>query len=110
MRHLLRRIVFYVAALWMSVTLNFFILRLAPGDPAQALLGRFERQGPISPAALKALQAAFGINTTDPLWIQYFNYLNNVLHGNLGISFTYYPTAVGNVIGQDIQWTLILGA
>jgi peptide/nickel transport system permease protein len=110
MRHLLRRILFYLAALWASVTLNFFIPRLAPGNPAQALLGRFERQGPISPATLVALEAAFGVNTKDPLWVQYFKYLSDLLHGNLGISFTYYPTPVIAVIAQDIQWTLILGS
>lgn len=109
MRHILRRIIFYLVALWASVTLNFFIPRLAPGDPAQALLGRFERQGPISPAALKALQAAFGIDTHDPLWDQYFKYLQNLLTGNLGLSFTYYPTAVFDVIAQDIVWSLVLG-
>jgi peptide/nickel transport system permease protein len=109
MRHILRRIIFYLVALWTSITLNFFIPRLAPGDPAQALLGRFERQGPISPSALKALQAAFGIDTRDSLAVQYFNYLQNLLHGNLGLSFTYYPTAVSDVIAQDIAWSLILG-
>jgi peptide/nickel transport system permease protein len=110
MRHILRRIIFYLVALWASITLNFFIPRLAPGDPAQALLGRFERQGPISPSALKALQTAFGIDTHDPLWVQYFGYLHNLLTGNLGLSFTYYPTAVADVISQDIRWSLVLGS
>lgn len=110
MRHILRRIIFYLIALWASITLNFFIPRLAPGDPAQALMGRFERQGPISPSALKALQTAFGIDTHDPLWLQYFGYLHNLLTGNLGLSFTYYPTAVIDVISQDIRWSLILGS
>lgn len=110
MRHLIRRICFYLVALWASVSLNFWVPRLAPGNPAEALLLRFERKGPVSPEALKALQAAFGINTTDPLWVQYFQYLNNLLHGNLGISFTAYPTPVATVISQDIYWTLLLGA
>jgi peptide/nickel transport system permease protein len=110
MRHMIRRIFFYVVAVWISVTLNFFIPRLAPGNPAEAMLLRFERRGPIQPATLHALEATFGVNTTDPLWMQYFNYLNNLLHGNLGISFTYYPTPVKDVIAQNILWTLILGA
>jgi ABC-type microcin C transport system permease subunit YejB len=38
MRQLLRRIVFYVVALWASVTINFIIPRLAPGNPAEAPL------------------------------------------------------------------------
>jgi peptide/nickel transport system permease protein len=110
MRHLIRRICFYLVALWASITLNFIVPRLAPGNPAESLLLRFERKGPVSPETLKALQASFGINTTDPLWVQYFQYLNNLLHGNLGISFTAYPTPVATVISQGIVWTLILGA
>lgn len=110
MRHLIRRMCFYLIAIWVSLTLNFFVPRLAPGNPAQAMLLRLERKGPVSPETLTALQAAFGINTQQPLWMQYFQYLNNLLHGNLGISFTYYPTPVTDVIAQNIQWTLILGA
>src|SRR3954468_21183887 len=110
MRHLIRRICFYMVALWVSITLNFIVPRLAPGNPAESLLLRFERKGPVSPETLKALQASFGINTTDPLWVQYFQYLNNLLHGNLGISFTAYPTPVTTVISQGIVWTLTLGA
>lgn len=107
MRHLLRRIVFYLIAAWASLTLNFFLPRLAPGNPAQTLLARMEKQGGhISPATLSALQAMFGVNTSDPLWVQYFKYLNQLLHGNLGISVIYYPVQVTQIIGQDILWTL----
>ncbi len=105
MRHLLRRIGFYLVALWASITLNFLIPRLAPGNPAQVLLARF--QGRIQPQALHALEIQFGV-TNDPLWIQYFQYLNQLAHGNLGVSFTYFPTPVITMIGQEIPWTLCL--
>ncbi|GCE06536.1 ABC transporter permease [Dictyobacter aurantiacus] len=105
MRHLLRRIGFYLIALWGSLTLNFFIPRLAPGDPAQIFIARF--QGRIRPEALHALQLQFGVSK-DPLWVQYFQYLNSLLHGNLGLSITYYPTPVAEAIGQELPWTLVL--
>lgn len=110
MRHLFRRIFFYLVAIWISVTLNFFIPRLAPGNPAQAMLTRLERRGPISPAAEKALEAAFGINTSDSIWVQYFKYLSNMLHGDFGISYVQYPVPVTSIIAQNIVWTIILGA
>ncbi|GLV58517.1 peptide ABC transporter permease [Dictyobacter sp. S3.2.2.5] len=110
MRHLFRRIFFYLVAIWISVTLNFFIPRLAPGNPAQAMLTRLERRGPISPAAEKALEAAFGINTSDTIWVQYFKYLGNMLHGDFGISYVQYPVPVTSIIAQNIIWTIILGA
>lgn len=105
MRHLLRRFGFYLVALWASITINFVIPRLAPGDPAGVLLARF--QGRLNPQALQALQLQFGI-THDPLWVQYFQYLQKLFHGDLGISFTYFPTPVSTVIAQEIPWTLTL--
>ncbi|HBE26162.1 MAG TPA: peptide ABC transporter permease, partial [Ktedonobacter sp.] len=105
MRHLLRRIGFYLVALWASVTLNFIIPHLSPGNPAQALMSRL--RGKVSPQALHALEISVGVNH-DPLWSQYLQYINNLLHGNLGISVTYLPTPVSEVIGQDLPWTLVL--
>src|SRR5258706_4690009 len=105
MRHLLRRIGFYLVALWASITLNFLIPRLVPGNPAQVLIARL--QGRIDPRAEHAMEIAFGISH-DSLWKQYFEYLGNLAHGNLGISVTYFPTPVATVIGQDLPWTLLL--
>lgn len=105
MRHLLRRLGFYLVAFWAAITLNFLIPRLAPGDPTGALLARF--QGKITPAAVAALKLQFGI-TDAPLWNQYFQYLSNLLHGNFGLSFTYFPTPVLTMIAQEIPWTLTL--
>ena len=106
MYQLLRRIGFYIVALWASITLNFLIPRLAPGNPAQLLVARF--QGRIPAQAVTVIAKQFGINTTDSLWTQYWQYLGNLLHGNLGVSLTFYPTPVLQVIQQDIFWTLIL--
>lgn len=106
MRHLLRRISFYLVALWASVTLNFVLPRLVPGNPAEVLIGRLH--GRASPQALHALEIAFGVDNKDPIYIQYWQYLGNLLHGNLGISITYYPTPVIDVIRQDMPWTLAM--
>lgn len=104
MRHLIQRIGFYLVALWASITLNFLIPRLSPGDPAQALLARMH--GRISPAALHALDIQYGI-TNEPLFTQYLNYLGNMLHGDLGTSFAN-AEPVTNVIARDLPWTLAL--
>jgi peptide/nickel transport system permease protein len=108
MRRLLRRIGIYFVAIWAAVTINFFLPRLAPGNPAEVVFARLAQHGQVNPAALKALELEFGVNTTDPLWVQYLDYLNNLLHGNLGVSTNYYPTPVIDIISQDIKWTLVL--
>jgi peptide/nickel transport system permease protein len=111
MRHLLRRILFYLAAVWASVTMNFFIPRLAPGNPVQSILGNMEKSGVRpTPDMVQSLASSLGLNTTDPLWVQYIKYLNDLLHGNFGRSFSNYPTPVLNIIGQGIMWTIGLGA
>src|SRR6185312_2279359 len=48
-------------------------------------------------------------HATDPLWLQYVKYLNDLLHGDFGRSFTNYPAPVTEVIGQGIMWTIGLG-
>ena len=109
MRHIIRRILFYICAIWVAVTLDFFIPRLAPGDPVAAIVGKMSLKGYVTPAMKQSLSAMFGLNTTDPLWVQYFKYLGNLLHGNLGNSIQYFPTPVTQVIGQDIGWSIMLG-
>lgn len=108
MRHIIRRIGIYALAIWAALTINFFLPRLAPGNPAEIIYQRLSQHGAVSPATLKALELEFGINTTDPLWVQYLGYLNNLIHGNLGISTNYFPYSVTQIIAQDLPWTLVL--
>lgn len=108
MRHVIRRIGIYLLAVWAAVTINFFLPRLAPGNPAEIVYDRLSQHGAVNPATLKALEIEFGVNTTDPLWVQYMSYLNNLIHGNLGVSTTFYPHNVIEIIGQDIKFTLVL--
>jgi len=106
MHHLLRRIGFYLIALWASLTLNFLIPRLMPGDPVLLLIAKL--QGRVDPHSIEALRIAFGANTHLSLWQQYAQYLGNLAHGNLGISITYFPMPVTDVIAQSLPWTLML--
>ncbi len=108
MRHIIRRLSIYLLAVWVALTLNFFLPRLAPGDPAERLFYRLEQHGSVSPSYLNALRIEFGVNTNEPLWVQYVQYLNNLAHGNLGVSTTYFPYTVAQVIAQNIPWTLVL--
>ena len=75
------------------------------GQSSTSTYGSHEGKG--FPQADHALEISLGVNH-DPLWSQYFQYINNLLHGNLGISITYLPTPVTAVISQDLPWTLVL--
>lgn len=45
MRYYLRKLAFYLVALWAAVTLNFFIPRMMPGDPADILMAKLQQHG-----------------------------------------------------------------
>ncbi|GAB3925798.1 peptide ABC transporter permease [Microlunatus endophyticus] len=104
MRFILRRLGFFVITLWVALTVNFFVPRLMPGNPAEAMMARF--RGRINPDALKALEVAFGLNTQKPLFVQYLDYLGNTLTGHFGISLTFFPQPVSTVLAQALPWTL----
>jgi ABC-type dipeptide/oligopeptide/nickel transport system permease component len=57
----------------------FVVMRILPGDPAYAILGD---EAP--PEALEQFRETWGLN--DPLWVQFVNYLSDLLRGELGIS------------------------
>ncbi len=104
MRFLARRLGFYIVTAWIAVTLNFFIPRLMPGNPVELVFSRIRHS--ISPAALHAFTIAFGIDTRESLIGQYFGYLDQLFHGNLGISITYFPATVSSVIRASLLWTV----
>jgi len=105
MRYLMQRLGFYLVAAWAALTLNFFLPRLMPGDPATALFARF--RGRLAPEALEALREAFGL-TDAPLVQQYVTYLGHVLRGDLGVSVAYFPARVSDVIGTGLLWSVAL--
>ena len=104
MRYALRRLGFFVVTLWIALTLNFFLPRLMPGNPALAMMSKFH--GELSPKALNALEILFGVNTKESLLSQYFGYLHQILTGNFGTSLSQYPASVSSVIGSAIWWTV----
>jgi len=106
MRFILRRLGFYLIAAWASVTINFFLPRLIPGDPAGAIFAA--ARGQMQPEQMVQIRAAIGLSD-EPLINQYFTYLSHVLRGDFGLSFSHFPKPVTEVIGNRLLWTLLLG-
>ncbi|HWO59641.1 MAG TPA: ABC transporter permease [Umezawaea sp.] len=106
MRFLLRRALFYLITAWAAITINFMLPRFLPGDPVQAMIARF--QGRLSTDAIASLYVLFGLDTKTSMFSQYITYWGNLFKGDLGLSFTYFPTPVSEVIAQSIPWTLAL--
>jgi peptide/nickel transport system permease protein len=106
MRYALQRIAFYAFTAWAAITLKFFIPRMIPGDPVKSLLARF--QGQMNTDAIESLYVLFGIDKNASLWSQYVDYWKQLLHGDLGLSFSAFPTPVAEVIADALPWTLAL--
>jgi peptide/nickel transport system permease protein len=105
MRTLARRLGLYLVAAWAAITVNFFLPRLMPGDPLSRMFASY--QGQLEPEALAALRRTYGL-TDAPLLAQYASYLGHVAHGELGVSLTYFPAPVTQVMATGMFWTLLL--
>lgn len=107
MRYFARKVGFLILTVWVAISLNFVLPRLMPGNPAQAMMAKFAQQGPVSPNQQKALELMLGL-PTGSLWSQYWSYVVNILHGNFGVSYSYFPQSVSSVILTALPWTLVL--
>ncbi len=106
-RYLTRKIITYVLAFFVGVTIDWGIPHLMPGNPIQNLLGRFAGLNQASYAALyKTFSQAFGLNV--PLWQQYLDYWKGVFTGNWGISIWATGAKVTTVVFQAMPYTLAL--
>lgn len=109
MNYFARKLGFYLVALWAALTLNFLIPRLLPGNPVDILLAKLQQRGGIvTPDTRKAYELLLGGDSSDPLPLQYWNYLVNVFRGDLGVSVSYFPTPVTEVISTSLPWTIVL--
>lgn len=86
--------------LWFAVTVTFFLVRLLPGDPVLAVA-----DPNMTEELRRKLLADFGLDK--PLAAQYVDYLGQLLHGNLGMSFRQ-SVPVTTVLMERLPWTLIL--
>ncbi|MCO8273131.1 ABC transporter permease [Actinoplanes sp. TRM 88003] len=106
MKYFLQRIAFYLFTLWAAITLNFFIPRLVPGDPVQSLIAKF--RGQLSTEAINSLYVLFGLDDDKGLWAQYIDYWQQLFRGDLGLSFTFFPSPVSQIISDALPWTVLL--
>jgi len=105
MPFIVRRLVFYLVAAWVALTINFFIPRAIPGNAVQSVMAKFPN---LQPSAYKALEALLGVGHPGSIWNQYVNYLNEIFHFNFGTDVSQYPASVSSLLVQTLPWTIIL--
>jgi peptide/nickel transport system permease protein len=105
-QHFQRKLGIYALTFFVAVTVDWLIPRFMPGDPVQTMLARAS----LRPEASEAMQAyytnVFGLDV--PIWQQYLNFWNALLHGDLGVSIWLFPQPVTSVILRAIPYTIAL--
>lgn len=106
--YVLKRIGVFVLVLYGAATLNFFLPRLAPGNPIRERLLQMSIQGGYTQTGVeemvRAYEEKFGLDK--PLWQQYLRYLLDVSTFDFGYSLTLFPTRVLDLIMRALPWTI----
>ncbi len=95
-----RRVLETIPVLFVIITGCFFMIRLVPGGP-------FDNERRTSPEIQKSLEAYYGYDK--PLYVQYFRYVGNLLHGDLGPSTRYAGRSVNEIITNSAPVSFELG-
>lgn len=100
-QYILRRLVQAVPLILGIVIVNFCLIHLAPGDPIISLVGEFQT----SEEYIASVRRQYGLD--QPLFVQLFIYMGNVLRGDFGYSFSF-KQPVLEVILDRVPATLLL--
>lgn len=98
-KYIVKRLAMGVVTMFFLITITFWLTRLMPGSP-------FATDN-ISPSVLAALEANYGFDK--PIDQQFVIYLQSLLQGNLGVSYTRAGVTVNDLIAQGFPVTLKLG-
>lgn len=98
-KYIVKRLVYAFLTLLVLIALTFFMMRLLPGDP-------FIGEKAIPATTMTALNAKYGLDK--PVYVQLFMYINNIFHGDLGISI-HYNRPVDEIIAQAFPYSFDLG-
>lgn len=99
--YVLRKAAELLLTLFAVATFNFLLFHIIPGDPVQ-LIARSQH---LDPTAVSQIRSLFGLNHSLPE--QYWRYLDNLIHGNLGFSYTYRQN-VRTIVAQHLWNTMLL--
>src|SRR3990172_10574570 len=104
-QYFVRRMLLSILTLFLITFFAYALIRLMPGDP---LLVMLESAGPdamMRSEEIEQMRKIFGLD--QPWYIAYWEWLTNLLQGDLGDSFSR-PARVVDVISQRIGPTLVL--
>jgi len=102
---MVRRLVVYLLAAWVAITVSFLLPRVVPGNPVAGAVARASQSGNCNQQCVIAIEEQLGYNVHTSLWDQYVKYLGSLAHGDLGHSWSE-NAPVGALIASYLPWTL----
>ena len=105
MQTLVRRLAVYLLAAWVAITVSFLLPRVVPGNPVAGAVARASESGVCNQQCVTAIEDQLGFNVHTSLLEQYGQYLGNLLHGDLGRSWSE-NAPVSSLILSYLPWTL----
>lgn len=104
--YVMRRFVYMLILLWVLSIVSFIIIQLPPGDFLSSYVIRLARSGQlVDKAQLLSLRKRYGLDL--PIYAQYFKWIWNILHGNLGMSFMW-NVPVTKLVGERLAFTVTI--
>ena len=80
LRYVLRRLLFVIPVLLGSMFIAFLLTRIVPGNPIEKVAGPYA-----SDERVEEMKREAGL--LDPFYVQFVNYLGDLLHGDMGVSY-----------------------
>ena len=105
-RYFGRKLLIYGLTFFVAVTIDWMIPRFMPGDPIANMLARASVNTTNAPEMYEYFSHIFGLDL--PVWQQYINFWNALLHGDLGISTYLFPTPVTQVLMRAVPYDAFL--
>ncbi|KSU84849.1 MULTISPECIES: oligopeptide ABC transporter permease [Fictibacillus] len=99
-RFVLKRLLYMLITLFIITSFTFFLMKLLPGSP-------FNNEEKLTDQQKFILNEKYGLN--DPVPVQYFNYMGNLVKGDMGVSFQYDNRPVSTMIAERIGPSAVLG-
>lgn len=97
-RYIIKRLFIGVVTIWALITITFFLIRIMPGSPFEA--------DNLSRSAIEQLESTYGLD--EPMWKRYILYMENLMHGDLCISYKK-NVSVNTLIARGFPYTLSIG-
>lgn len=108
-RYFAKKFFWYFFTFIIALFLNFLLPRLIPGNPVDLLLaGMLSGMRDINKATEIRQQTYMYFGLDKSIIEQFFIYVNNVFHGDLGRSFNQYPRPVLEILAKAIPWTIAI--